>query len=178
VALNPAHNRPVISASRNNEIKLPADRVDAFVDAVEKHGRSNRALATWQPYTLKAGETLESLASRAGISVAELRDANDLRAGSRILPGTRLLSPHRQVEDETRVENFNGPRIYELVERPAVYHVVRPRDSLVSIARRYGTSVASLRELNGLNKARSEERRGGKEWRSGRSPDRHTSVRG
>jgi membrane-bound lytic murein transglycosylase D len=153
VALNPAHNRPVISASRNNEIKLPADRVDAFVDAVEKHGRNNRAFATWQPYTLKAGETLESLASRAGISVAELRDANDLRASARILPGTRLLSPHRQVEDETRVEEFNGPRVYELVERPAVYHVVRPRESLVSIARRYGTSVASLRELNGLNKA-------------------------
>ena len=153
VALNPAHNRPVISASRNNEIKLPADRVDAFVDAVEKHGRSNRAFATWQPYTLKAGETLELLASRSGVSVAELRDANDLRTGARILPGTRILSPHRQVEDESRVEAFNGPRVYELVERPAVYHVVRPRESLVSIARRYRTSVASLRELNGLKKA-------------------------
>lgn len=153
VALNPAHNRPVISASRNNEIKLPADRVDAFLDAVESHGRSNRAFATWQPYTLKAGDTLEALASRAGISVAELRDANDLRPGARILPGTRILSPHRQVEDETRVESFDGPRVYELVERPAVYHVVRPRESLVSIARRHGTTVASLRELNGLKKA-------------------------
>ncbi|MCM5569619.1 transglycosylase SLT domain-containing protein [Burkholderiaceae bacterium FT117] len=153
VALNPAHNRPVISASRNNEIKLPADRVDAFLDAVENHGRSNRVFATWQPYTLQAGETLESLAMRAGISVAELREANDLRPGSRLLPGTRILSPHRQVADETRVENFDGPRVYELVERPAVHHVVRPRETLSSIARRYGTSVASLKQLNGLKSA-------------------------
>src|SRR5690606_33104497 len=153
VALNPAHNRPVISASRNNEVKLPADRGDAILDAVESHARRTRAVATWQPHRLNAGDPPEARASRAGVSVAELRDANDLRPGARILPGTRILSPHRQVEDETRVESFDGPRVYELVERPAVYHVVRPRESLVSIARRHGTTVASLRELNGLKKA-------------------------
>lgn len=153
VALNPAHNRPVISASRNNQIKLPADRVDAFVDAVEAHGRSNRAFATWQPYTLKAGDTLEALASRAGITVAELRTANGLQPGSRILAGTRILSPHGQVEDESRVEAFDGPRIYELVQKPALHHVVRQRDTLSAIARRYGTTVAELRRLNGLKTA-------------------------
>src|SRR5690606_34188702 len=49
VALNPAHNRPVIAASRNNQIKLPADRLDAFLEAVERHGKASRAFATWQP---------------------------------------------------------------------------------------------------------------------------------
>jgi membrane-bound lytic murein transglycosylase D len=150
VALNPAHNRPVISASRNNEIKLPADRVDAFLDAVEAHGRSQRAFATWQPYTLQAGDTLESLASRAGIAVSELRAANDLRAGAQILAGTRILSPHQRVQDETRVESFDGPRIYELVQQPAQHHVVRPRETLATIARRHGVSVAALRQMNGL----------------------------
>jgi membrane-bound lytic murein transglycosylase D len=153
VALNPAHNRPVISASRNNEIKLPADRVDAFVDAVERHGQSNLAFATWQPYTMKSGDTLETLASRAGIPVAELRAANGLRSNGRILAGTQILSPHRDVEDETRVERFDGPRVYEIVETAAVYHVVRPRDTLTKIARRYGTTVTNLRKLNSLDQA-------------------------
>jgi len=153
VALNPAHNRPVISASRNNEIKLPADRVDAFVDAIERHGQSNLAFATWQPYTMKSGDTLETLASRAGIPVAELRAANDLRSNRRILAGTQILTPHRDVQDETRVESFDGPRVYEIVETSAVYHVVRPRDTLTSIARRYGTTVTNLRKLNGLDQA-------------------------
>ncbi|HRO60650.1 MAG TPA: transglycosylase SLT domain-containing protein [Burkholderiaceae bacterium] len=153
VALNPAHNRPVISASRNSQIKLPADRVDAFIDAVERHGRENRAFATWQPYTMKSGDTLESLARRGGITVAALREANGLKAGRKILAGTRILSPHLGAIDGVAIEDFDGPRVYELVERPAVYHLVRPRDSLTSIARRYGTTVASLRELNGLKKA-------------------------
>jgi membrane-bound lytic murein transglycosylase D len=152
VALNPAHNRPVIAASRNNEIKLPADRIDAFMAAVERHGQANRAFATWQPHTLKPGETLETLAQRGGIAVAELRDANDLRAGQRILPGTRILAPQRAVEDETRVERFDGPRVYELVERPAAYHTVKRHESLATIARRYGTTVANLKAWNGLGK--------------------------
>ncbi|HLS56786.1 MAG TPA: transglycosylase SLT domain-containing protein [Zeimonas sp.] len=153
VALNPAHNRPVIAASRNNEIKLPADRLDAFLAAVEQHGQANRAFATWQPHTLKTGETLESIAQRGGVAVAELREANDLRAGQRILPGTRILAPQGAIDDETRVERFDAPRVYELVERPAKYHKVRPRETLAQIARRYGTTIANLKVWNGIAKA-------------------------
>ena len=150
VALNPAHNRPVIAASRNNQIKLPADRLQAFLTAVERHGESNRAFATWQPYTLKTGETLESLARRASVTVAELREANGLRTGQRILAGTRILAPQASVDDESKVESFEAPRVYELVERPAVYHRVGRRETLASIARRYGTSVANLKAWNGI----------------------------
>ncbi|MCD6679216.1 MAG: transglycosylase SLT domain-containing protein [Burkholderiaceae bacterium] len=148
VALNPAHNRPVIAASRNNQIKLPADRLDAFLAAVERHGQESRAFATWQPHTLQAGETIESLARRAGITTAELLDANDLRRGQRILAGTRILAPQRSVEDETRLEGFEGPRVYELVEQPAAWYRLRRGDTLASVARRYGTSVAALRSWN------------------------------
>ncbi len=152
VALNPAHNRPVIAASRNNEIKLPADRIDAFMAAVERHGQANHVFATWQPHTLKAGETLETLAQRGGIAVAELREANDLRAGQRILPGTHILAPQRAIDDETRVERFDAPRVYELVERPALYHRVRARETLSTIAQRYDTTAANLKAWNGSTK--------------------------
>lgn len=148
VALNPAHNRPVIAASRNNQIKLPADRLDAFLEAVERHGKANGAFATWQPHTIQPGETIASIARRAGISAAELLEANGLRRGQRILAGTRILAPQRAVEDETRIENFEGPRVYELVERPAAWHKVRRGETLSSIARRYGTTVAQLRAWN------------------------------
>ncbi|MFP5406047.1 MAG: LysM peptidoglycan-binding domain-containing protein, partial [Gammaproteobacteria bacterium] len=116
----------------------------------ERHGQSKLAFATWQPYTLKQGDTLEALAARAGIPVSELRDANDLRAGAKLLPGTLLLSPFHEVQDESRVEAFSGPRVYELVSRPAAWHVVRAGESLGSIARRYGTSIANLQALNAL----------------------------
>lgn len=100
VALNPAHNRPVISATRNNAIRLPADRLDHFHSAMAAHEADRKVFASWQPYTLKSGETLESLAERTGVQVAELRRANGLRDAGRIVAGTRILAPkerHRRI---------------------------------------------------------------------------------
>jgi len=150
VALNPAHNRPVIAATRNNEIKLPADRLDAFMEAVEKHGLSKRPFASWQPHTLAQGETLDTIAQRAGITVAELRQANSLSPTTRPLAGTRIIAPRKAVEDETRVERFEGPRVYEEIRRPPAYHVVARGETLYSIASRYGVSGNTLQAWNGL----------------------------
>ena len=149
VALNPAHNRPVISATRNNGIKLPADRVDAFVEAIDRHERSLRPLASWQPYTLKTGETLDDVARRGKVSTAELLQANGLAAGRRILPGTQLIAPQAVVKDERLVESFEGPKVYEQVAVPAVHHVVTRRETLASVASSYGVGVATLRSWNG-----------------------------
>ncbi|MFT4100001.1 MAG: transglycosylase SLT domain-containing protein [Burkholderiaceae bacterium] len=150
VALNPAHNRPVIAATRNNEIKLPADRLDAFMEAVEKHGLSKRPFASWQPHTLAPGETLETVAQRAGITVAELRRANSLSTSTQPLAGTRIIAPRKAVEDETRIERFEGPRVYEEIRRPPVYHVVKRGETLYSIAARYGVSGGTVQSWNGL----------------------------
>jgi len=151
VALNPAHNRPVISATRNNQIKLPADRVERFQAAIEQHAAESKAFATWEPYTLKEGESLDSLARRGGVTVAELRRANGLREGSRIVAGTRLLAPQASGSiDEARLEHFVAPRVYEQIEQPARYHTVGKRESLASIASRYRVSAATLAAWNNL----------------------------
>jgi membrane-bound lytic murein transglycosylase D len=149
VALNPAHNRPVIAASRNNAIRIPADRVDDFVKAMERHDRQNKPLASWQPYTLKPGETLDDVARRGDVTTAELLRANGLAAGRRILPGTQLIAPQASVKDERQVESFEGPRVYEQVTIPAVYHRVGRRESLASVAGSYGLDVGQLRSWNG-----------------------------
>jgi membrane-bound lytic murein transglycosylase D len=156
--LNPAHNRPVIQASRNNQIKLPADRVDAFLEAVERHGEANKSFATWHPYTLKQGETLEAIAQRGGISPTELRRANGLRPNSRILAGTRLLVPQQASDGDRQIETFIAPRIYEQVDLAPVHHTVGPKDKLATIAARYGVSQAQLRTQNKL--AQGEPARG------------------
>ncbi len=152
VALNPAHNRPVISASRNNQLKVPADRIQAFTSAVEHHEKARMVFASWQPYTLKAGETLETVAQRGGVATAELRKANSLREGQRIVAGTRILAPQRSVEDEHKVEQFVAPRVYEQIDRPPVYHTVRKAESAPSIAQRYGITTATLAAWNGIKR--------------------------
>ncbi len=150
--LNPAHNRPVIAASKNNEIKLPADRVEGFLEAVKKHSDENLVMASWQPYTVKPGESLSQVAQRGGVPEAEIRKANGLRAEAKILPGTNLLVPHAQVADERKVESFVAPRVYEQVNVPGQYHTVGKKENVAAIARRYGLSVASLKAWNGIKK--------------------------
>jgi membrane-bound lytic murein transglycosylase D len=149
VALNPAHNRPVIAASRNNQIKLPADRIQAFMLALDRHDRGSLPLASWQPYTLKPGETLEQVARRGNVSTTELLRANGLSAERRLLPGTQLIAPQASVADEMLVERFEGPKVYEQVFSPAVYHRVRQGESLAGVAASYDVTQAQLRAWNG-----------------------------
>ena len=150
VALNPAHNRPVIAASRNNQIKLPIDRIDAFLDAVARHGETKKPLATWQPYTLQPGESIEHLAARSGTTATEIKQANSLQLSGRILPGTRLLAPQPDAKDEMQVEQFVAPRVYEAIDKPAAYHTVGKKESVHGIAERYGVTATALRAWNNV----------------------------
>ncbi len=149
VALNPAHNRPVIAASKNNVLKIPADKIDAFTAAIVRHELADKVFASWQPYTLKPNETLADVARRGGISADELMKANSIAPNVRVLAGTQILAPLKNVEDESRVEEFEGARIYQLVNVPATYHRVRRSETSATIARRYGLTVSQLTAMNG-----------------------------
>jgi membrane-bound lytic murein transglycosylase D len=154
VALNPAHNRPVIAASKNNEIKIPADKLKGFIAAVEEHSDAQRIFASWQPHTMLAGETLESLATKGNVSVAELRKANGLKPETRVIAGTKIIAPQKSVADESKVESFVAPRVYEQVDLAAAYHRVGKKETLAGIAGRYGVSVGELKAWNGVKAAK------------------------
>jgi membrane-bound lytic murein transglycosylase D len=53
VALNPAHNRPVIKSE--TPMVIPADKLDTFISNLEAHEESDKPLSSWQAYTLRAG---------------------------------------------------------------------------------------------------------------------------
>ena len=148
LALNPAHNRPVISASRNNTLKIPVDRIDRFKAAMAEHAAQKRPFVSWQPHTLQPGESLAQIASRGGLTVPELLRANGISAGTHLLAGTRLLVPTHSVSDENLVEQFDGPRLYQQVDAGPLVHRVRRGETGTSIARRYGLTLAELRTMN------------------------------
>ena len=148
LALNPAHNRPVISASRNNTLKIPVDRIDRFKAAMAEHAAQKRPFVSWQPHTLQPGESLAEIAGRGGLTVPALLRANGISAGTHLLAGTRLLVPTHRVSDENLVEQFDGPRLYQQVDAGPLVHRVRRGETGASIARRYGLTLAELRAMN------------------------------
>ncbi|MDO5056319.1 MAG: transglycosylase SLT domain-containing protein [Lautropia sp.] len=148
LALNPAHNRPVISATRNNTLKIPVDRLEQFKTAMAAHAAQKKPFVSWQPYTMQAGDQLATLAARGGLSSAELLRANGISPNTQLLAGTRLLVPTQRAGDERLVEAFNGPRIYQRVNAGPLVHTVRRGETGSSIARRYGLTLTELRSMN------------------------------
>jgi len=160
VALNPAHNRPVISATRNNQIKIPAENLESFLVAIAAHEATGKAFATWHPYTIKKTETVAKVAKRAGISTKELLKANGLSSRRKLLAGTRILVPTTQGVKDEQIAAFAAPTIVEVVNRPARYQRIKRNDTLGKVAKRWGVSTRTLRRWNGLksNKVRRGQR--------------------
>jgi membrane-bound lytic murein transglycosylase D len=94
-------------------------------------------------YTVRSGDTLSGIASRHGVSVAELRRANGL-SGSTIHPGSLLSVPASGAAAEVPERRVAGATTYK----------VRKGDTLYDIARIFGVSVGELRRINGLKTSR------------------------
>lgn len=84
-------------------------------------------------HTVARGETLSSIASRYGVTVAQLTEANDIRDPNRLQRGLKLRIPQPSV---TYIE-----------------HRVQRGESVASIANRYGVTIVDLVRANRLSNA-------------------------
>ena len=92
-------------------------------------------------YTVERGDSLWSIARRFGVTVQEIRDANDLTSDT-LSVGQSLIIPGISAGDdlEDNEENDTVPTTY----------TVASGDSLWSIANRFGVTVNELKSANGL----------------------------
>ncbi len=92
-------------------------------------------------YTVRARDTLWDISRSLGVSVKALCAANGIGAHTVIRPGQRLKVP-------------SGSRQVRSASSSGHTYRVRAGDTLYDIARRFGTSVRSLRRANGLRGSR------------------------
>jgi len=91
--LNPAHNKQVIKSNGTETIVLPRNRVSTFLANFENPGQQ---LVSWQAHTVKAGEKPEKIAANYGMSVAELKQVNNISATNKFRTGLPLLVPVKE----------------------------------------------------------------------------------
>ena len=177
VALNPAHNRPVIKSE--TRMVIPADKVDTFLSNLEAHEGSDKPLSSWQAYTLRPGDKLEEIAPRFGMTVANLRAVNGINGRIKLSPGltllvagqegteaadaaglpeqqllpeqARLAEQVRPVEQIRPVEPPRLPLVEPTPVAPTRTHTVVKGETLVKVAQHYGMTVAELKQLNKLH---------------------------
>jgi membrane-bound lytic murein transglycosylase D len=146
IALNPSHNRPVIlQLENNNVLLLPVDKVETFRSNLEK---TNQRLVSWQPYESKKGENFDQIASRFGLTVAELRSANGLSKYAQESNGQTLLVP---IGDEAPAAEFTAFNMHPSAVAEmygAVRYTVHRGDTISTIARRFHVSQTQLRDAN------------------------------
>ena len=152
VALNPAHNRPVIKAE--TPLVIPADKVDTFMNNLENHQDSDKPLSSWQSYTLQPGDKLEKVAPRFGMTVANLKAVNGIKGRIKVAPGlTLLVAGHDGGDAPDMAALPEQPRLPDADPAPAAgsrTHTVRKGETLIKLARRYGIAVAELKRINHL----------------------------
>ncbi|MDD4978282.1 MAG: transglycosylase SLT domain-containing protein [Gallionella sp.] len=145
LALNPAHNRPVILQDHNDLILLPIGKVETFLSNLESN---DKPLVSWQSYQPKKGERFDQLAPRFGMTVAKLKSVNGLSPRADRSSGQTLLVPLQETSGDTELEAFNMHLLPSYENQFAVSHTVRRGDTLGAIARRYHVSLAKLRAWN------------------------------
>lgn len=101
-------------------------------------------------HVVRAGESLSVIGRRYGVSVARLKSLNGLRS-DRIKAGQRLAVQ----EGGAAASSASPSRTSTTASQSATAsHTVKSGESLGGIARRYGTTVARIKSLNGLRSDR------------------------
>ncbi len=84
-----------------------------------------------QIHVVQQGESAVGIAARYGVPLARLLEVNGLRSAA-VAPGTRLIIP--SLSDQV------------------IIHLVRPLETLASLAARFGVSVEEIMRVNGLTR--------------------------
>ncbi len=150
VALNPAHNRPVIGGRSEYQVLLPAGKADSFLARLESNEKPR---VSWMAYRTRIGDRMEALAERFGTSVAALKSVNGIRSVAPSLPaGYHLLVPSDGPSEDAlgSIQNAVFTKFPEYV--PPRVHKVRRGENFGSIAKRYGVAPATLAQWNRMGK--------------------------
>ena len=133
-ALNPSLLRMITPPEAPFDLHLPAGAATRFEQKITSIPEDKRK--SWRYHPLVAGDTLESVAREFKVSASELAAANQLRTDQTLTGVEALVVPVPfQAAASTRT------RLY----------TVRRGDTLVTIADRFGVSLAQLRRWNSIS---------------------------
>jgi len=124
-ALNAGYEGPLLIQGAGRQIVLPFDKVDEFHANLDNN---NDPLVSWEPYTMKPGETLQKLASKFATTVSRLRRVNHFHRLDHIHPGEIVLVPLGSEDGMTEpdlLHNRAGSDPFPAIHRAGRSHRVR-----------------------------------------------------
>ncbi len=139
-------------------LKVPAGTAGRIQDGLQASGPAQLNALQW--HTVKAGESLTTIARKLRVSRNDLAEANYLKTTSKVRAGQRLVVPRMPTAALlAQASSSDAPRtavatpVDDADDLPATVYKVRAGDTLSTIARRFGTTVDQLKVLNNLKNA-------------------------
>ena len=171
--LNPGLRRAVIPPDCEYALNVPPG-AKALVGRALAHLKVKDVPLPVQ-YTVRAGDTLASIARIHRVATRELAQANNMAPREKLVPGSTLLVPtlsrSRIQRPRRSVSSIDaGPGSKSTRSEDFVTHTVRRGESLWSIAEQYEVTVQDLFRWNGLKKSRIDAGKKIRVKRSGGAP--------
>lgn len=140
-ALNPALRRGVVPPGRAT-VRVPSSAAATLATRADSL-RDEDAYMTFCSYKLRSGDSIKRIARAVGANPETILAMNNLDENDRVGAGDSIYLPVRARELGALLAHS---------AKSSYFHTVRKGDTLYSIAKANGLSVAELRELNELGK--------------------------
>ncbi|MBN3855448.1 MULTISPECIES: transglycosylase SLT domain-containing protein [unclassified Paraburkholderia] len=148
--LNPSFKKPVILGATDPQILLPFDNASAFERNLKSYSGQ---LSSWTVYTTDSRATPAAIAQKIGVDADTLMSVNKIPAGMRLKPGSTLVVPRTDDADDEDI-SADVAESAVLAMEPDVPDTrkmlirVRRKQSMETVASRYGVSVGQLKAWN------------------------------
>lgn len=144
-----------LSAIQTQQSILEATGKDKKLSFSNSTAAKPKPQGTRTTYTVKRGDTLSNIASRAGVSWRDIAEWNQIDANANLLSGSTLYL-------------YNARPIAPLAPTPSTAstpesYIVQGGDTLIGTANRFGLSVTELATYNNIS-SRADLLRGQKLW--------------
>ncbi len=148
-AINPGYRRVITDPNGSHELLIPVAKQSLFLDRLGALPASERAPTVI--YRVKRGDTLNKIAQRYGMDVADIRALNSLKRNG-VKPGQELLLRGVSQADLARIvaqtpelTRDSGPSRSSAKGKT---HTVKSGETLWSIAQRYDLDPSVLASIN------------------------------
>lgn len=152
--LNPELTRCCTPPQRGSyALRLPKGQPAQLVASAVDAGELGR-FADFRRHVVRRGDTLSTIAARAGVPVDAILAMNEIKSVRALRPGTELVIPERV----SRPAPSRGRAVAALpVPRghKAVTYVVKAGDTLYGISRQYDLPVEKIRRWNSIERVKN-----------------------
>ncbi|MEN6670553.1 LysM peptidoglycan-binding domain-containing protein [Psychrobacter sp. B38] len=145
-----------LSAVQTQQSILEASGEEKKLSFASSSASKPKPQGTRSTYTVKRGDTLSNIASRAGVSWRDIAEWNQIDASAKLLSGSTLYLYNAKTIEPLSTESSAASK------QPESY-VVQSGDTLIGTANRFGLSVTQLASYNNLS-SRADLLRGQKLW--------------